>query len=341
MSLTDYGVLVARAVDHRREAGADSPHFQIHVVDAAGGHYRVAVNVKSQQSPSELLYLVDDHFVHPVLGLLPGSGWTSLPGHPGDAALDFIRGNLFDRNLMRLLPADASGPDNDLSDLLGLYVARAVDDADARMYVFGERWGPEPSTPDKIFGFAPGNGVHDIHMNQGNSAAFAKDDGVWQDGGLLLHFPGSSQWVGIFLAFQSQSWHTDDTTGHTIAGPVGPAGPIDEATPRVRIVGALVNPTGPAPEAETVTLLNASADPVDVTGWQVSDRLGRTAPVVGSGAAGLLPAGQTLVVDLTGGGASLGNSGGTITLLDEVGLKVDGVAYTKAQASREGWTVIF
>jgi hypothetical protein len=37
---------------------------------------------------------------------------------------------------------------------------------------------------------------------------------------------------------------------------------------------------------------------------------------------------------------ALGNSGGTISLLDVAGTKVDGVAYTAAQA-REGWTVVF
>ena len=132
-------------------------------------------------------------------------------------------------------------------------------------------------------------------MNQGNSSAFAGDDGVWQDGGLLLHFPGQSQWVAIFLAFQSQAWHTDDSTGHTTDGPTGPEGPIDESTSRVRIVGALVNPTGPAPETETVTLLNASPDAIDLTGWQISDRMKRKGPVVGAGQTGLVPAGGTLV----------------------------------------------
>ena len=85
------------------------------------------------------------------------------------------------------------------------------------MYAFGERWGPETGVKDKVFGFQPGNGVHDIHMNQGNSARFRGDDGVWQDGGLLIHL--GDRWIGIFLAFQSQAWHTDDKTGHTIAGP--------------------------------------------------------------------------------------------------------------------------
>ena len=55
--------------------------------------------------------------------------------------------------------------------------------------------GPE-TIGDKIFGFSPGNGVHDIHMNQGNTGRFREDDGVWQDGGLVLHYPATDQWVG-------------------------------------------------------------------------------------------------------------------------------------------------
>jgi hypothetical protein len=39
--------------------------------------------------------------------------------------------------------------------------------------------------------------------------------------------------------------------------------------------------------------------------------------------------------------AKLGNSGGIITLLDPSGLKVDGVSYTKEQARRQGWLVVF
>jgi hypothetical protein len=37
----------------------------------------------------------------------------------------------------------------------------------------------------------------------------------------------------------------------------------------------------------------------------------------------------------------LGNQGGLITLLNPDGLKVDGVAYTQAQADAEGWSIVF
>jgi len=73
--------------------------------------------------------------------------------------------------------------------------------------------GAERNKADANFGFVPGNGVHDIHMNRGNVGNFVSDDGVWQDGGLLFHFPVQQQWTAVFLKFQSQSWHTSDVDG--------------------------------------------------------------------------------------------------------------------------------
>jgi uncharacterized protein YukJ len=334
MSLSSYGVLTAAAIGRRREGATDSPHYQIHVVDRAGAHFRIAVNVLSAEAPSELLYVAIDDFRHPVTDLLGGlEGWNDEPSRPATASLDFIRGNLFDPQQMRPLPPDVAGPDNDLADRLDHYVQRAIADPDASIHAFGQRWGPESGVPDKVFGFRPGNGVHDIHMNQGNSGRFQRDDGVWQDGGLLLHFPSESRWVAIFLAFQSQAWHTDDATGHTIADQ--PPG-LETADPRVRIVAALVNPSGPGPEHETVTLLNASPSPVDLHGWRLADRMKRTCATP----AKVLAPGATLTAPLSTD-VQLGNKGGALTLLDPAGLKVDGIAYTADDAREEGWTVVF
>jgi uncharacterized protein YukJ len=333
MPLSDYGVLAARAIDSRREGQAQTPHFQVLLVDDDPTRYRIAVNVRSQQSPPDLLYLVDDDLRHPVTATLPGlvSGWHALAPGPGGPNLDFIRANLFDRADMRVLPPDVAGPDNDLADLLAHYVQRAIGDAAARVFAFGQRWGPEQHTQDEVFGFEPGNGVHDIHMNQGSSGEFRRDNGVWQDGGLIMHFPSENRWVGIFLAFQSQAWHTDDTTGDALDD----GGGADE-TAAVRIIAAMVNPIGPAPEAETVLLLNASPAPVDLSGWRIADRAKATCAVPG----GPLAPGATLGMRVSNG-VALGNNGGAITLLDGAGLKVDGVAYTADDAAREGWTVVF
>ena len=119
---------------------------------------------------------------------------------------------------MRPLPFSVPGFDNDLNEKIDRVMQRAVADEAALVYAFGERWGPEPAVKDKYFGFLPGNGIHDIHMNQGNVGRFAGDDGVYQDGGLLVHFPDQREWTAVFLKFQSQAWHTDDETGHRIGG---------------------------------------------------------------------------------------------------------------------------
>lgn len=336
MPLRNYGVLACRVIDRRREgAPDDTPHYQLHLTDSRGTHYRGAVNVLSQQAPSELLFLAIDDFRHPVTTQLPppGSGWTELPSRPGTASLDFIRGNLFAPESMRELPPDVIGPDNDLSDRLDHYIERAIGDPTAALYVFGERWGPELNKRDKVFDFEPGNGVHDIHMNQGSVGSFRSTNGVWQDGALIIHFPAESRWVAVFLAFQSQAWHTDEQTGHPIeAAPVRPV--LREA--EVRILAAMVNPKGPAPERETVTLINASPESIDLNGWQLADENDHMLPLPPEHVA----AGATIVVQ-GGNGFALGNRGGAITLLDPAGLKVDGVSYTEAEAQREGWTVSF
>jgi hypothetical protein len=55
--------------------------------------------------------------------------------------------------------------------------------------------------------------------------------------------------------------------------------------------------------------------------------------------AGSLAAGDSIRV-LLWAPLALGNRGGLISLLDPDGLKVDGVAYTKGHAEREGWSLI-
>jgi Lamin Tail Domain len=102
------------------------------------------------------------------------------------------------------------------------------------------------------------------------------------------------------------------------------------------IVASMVNPTGPAPERESVLLINASPSAVDLSGWRIADRVKRACAVPG----GSLAPGATRSVPLTDG-VPLGNKGGAITLLDARGLKVDGVAYAEEQAGRGGWTVLF
>jgi uncharacterized protein YukJ len=346
MPIDNYGVFKGRAISRRLATGS-SPHYQIQLVDESGTHFRVAINVLSQTAPSEVMFYMKPFFIHPLTAIVKelSSGFNPLVSQPNSGALDFIRGNLFPPELMTPLPVDVLGPDNDLNEKLDQVLQRAMSDEDAIVYAFGQRWGPE-NKADNYFGFQPGNGIHDIHMNQGNVGRFKNDDGVWQDGGLIFEFPNQNQWTAVFLKFQSQSWHTDDHTGHTTVvnepDPEEPTNP-DPVHPQptenlpdglVRIVAAMVN-SKESPEKEWVFLVNRSDRSLSLDGWQLADKQKAKMPLSGT-----FDPGAILKIDIVPP-VALSNKGGIITVLNSNGLKVDGVSYTRGQANQPGWTIVF
>lgn len=208
MPIQNYGVLKAR-LQRGVQATAGSPHYQILVVDENETKFRVAVNVESQDQPVDLQYYVVEDFQHAITGQLSmlSSTFTALDSQPGGLALDYIRGGLFPLDQVDQLFAIAA--EKPLSQLLDVQIQRAIADPDAFLCAFGQRW-PQTNTPDRPFGFKPDNGIHDIHMNQGDSdPSFASENGPWQDGALLIYLPSTQKWTAIFLKFQSQSWQTD------------------------------------------------------------------------------------------------------------------------------------
>ncbi|WP_413990342.1 DUF2278 family protein [Labrys okinawensis] len=347
MALKGYSVLKGRPINNRLATGK-SPHYQV-LVSENGTLHRIAINVRSQDG-SEVEFLVRSRFEHPITERLRALdiGLHPARSKPDGIALDYIRENLMQPWELKPLPSSAAGPDNDLNEKIDAYVQRAMADEDAMIYAFGQTWGPERNKADQYFGFKPGAGIHDIHMNQGNPPGpFASDNGVYQDGGLVFEFPHEQQWVAVFLKFQSQSWHSDDQS----ADPNVPADPAHPKLPHtpvdrdgipplgvpdglVRIVAAYVNDTK-SPERETVTLLNTADVAVDLTGWLIKDKLKHAMPLSGS-----IEAGATKVVQIQKP-TELSNKGGIITLLDARGVKVHGVSYTRDQARQPGRTIPF
>jgi uncharacterized protein YukJ len=349
MPVDRYGVLRARPIDRRLGAG-QNPHFQIHCV-AGAEDFRIAINVKSRQHPSSLLYLINERFTHPISATVEAYplGFTELRARtPDGGGLDFIRGNLFDPREMTPLPHDLPGPDNDLNEKFDAIVQRALADETGEVFAFGAVWGPEQNRPDNYFGFRPGRGIHEIHMNQGSVGQFERSNGVWQDGAIFFRFPEQRQLIAVFTAFQSQSWHTDDRTGDRIGNvSVGPGEGGDPTRPEdgelptedlpdglVRISAALVNPSR-SPERETVTLLNTSNVEVDLSGWQLKDKQKKATRLDGKLGPG---ATRSFVVQAP---MALSNQGGIISLINPRGLKVDGVSYSRQQARHVDWTIKF
>ncbi|HEX3028700.1 MAG TPA: YukJ family protein, partial [Clostridia bacterium] len=177
MPLKGYGVLKSNPISSM--AASDSTHLEIQTVDYKK-HYRIAVNVKSQTIPPELRYIILEDFKHPVTNKFINlkEGFTPIQNTPQGGGLDYVRGNLFDYRKMKLAHL-ISGLDNELLYTIQKYVNNAISTSDASIYAFGQSWGPEKK-PDQYFGFKPGGGIHDIHMNQGNPGGWMIDNGVWQ-----------------------------------------------------------------------------------------------------------------------------------------------------------------
>ena len=217
MPITNYSVLAGDPVGGKVVSGA-SAHYQI-TMNATKGPFTVAVNIQSADG-SEVLYAIEENFTPPnVAGLLAlPMGMTALKSQPGGLAVDFVRSQvneepMITKQQMTLLPkasttkglsaekaavqeAKVAALKNAVVTLLNMTIA----DKDGVIYAFGSAF----SDGGKV------DGIHDIHMNQGNPLKnHGGDNGVWQDGALMIHLPATKTWTAVFIAFQTESWSTD------------------------------------------------------------------------------------------------------------------------------------
>jgi uncharacterized protein YukJ len=215
-----YGVLKGTATGHLRDA--DDDHYQI-LISAGNTMHRIAVNVHSTLKPPDLRFQSLTTLPASLTGALSElpAGFKKLPSKAGGLAQDFVRGGLIKTANFKVVPGDIPGADNDLKDKMETAVVDAMEQDGSVVYAIGAKWGPELKKKDKYFKFLPGNGIHNIHMNQGNDKGHAGDDGVFHDGCLIFQYP-KNKYRAFFMAFQSQTFDTDNTTGHA-AGAGGPA----------------------------------------------------------------------------------------------------------------------
>jgi uncharacterized protein YukJ len=223
MPITNYSVLAGKPTAGKVVSGA-SAHYQI-TMQAAGGPFTVAVNIQSVDG-SEVLYAIEEGFTPPDLAALLAlpMGMTALKSAAGGLALDYVRSTvggapMITKAQMTLLPqlkanakgggakggsaeeqmiqrARAKALENAVVTLLNMTIA----DKDGVIYAFGSAYADKGKV----------DGIHDIHMNQGNPANnHGGDNGVWQDGALFIHLPAKGIWTAVFIAFQTESWTTD------------------------------------------------------------------------------------------------------------------------------------
>lgn len=209
MPIQNCGVIRGQVVQST-PGSAQSPHFIITLADDNNTEYQVDVNVWSRDG-SEVLYYANDDFQCPITQTLQSLklGFTPLASHAGSGALDYLREQLFDITKMTPLPMTGSSQ-NDLNAFIGTVVASAQT-SKASVFAFGQYFNDSTNPVEQKQNETQlPQGIHDIHMNQGNGSPYEEDNGTYQDGGLLIYFSAEQKWMAMFFAFQTQSFQTDD-----------------------------------------------------------------------------------------------------------------------------------
>ncbi|KAL4744899.1 hypothetical protein BDW72DRAFT_212001 [Aspergillus terricola var. indicus] len=332
MPLDNYGVWKAHPVRyHVERRGTRTPHLLLYYRDNGGGEFESAINIKSgDRQESRLVYWIDEEISdRRLIERLANfkTGYHSLddvePDSPDDIRLDYIRRNLFDVNTGRVLPHDIPGPNNDIIDVLEPRIKAAIDQG-ATVHIFGEPYNSQ-------------EGMHNVHMNQGNIATYSGDDGVFQDGALVFYFPESHQWLGVFLAFASQAVHTGDGSGHAISRVTWKDVLLDDLVENsVIITRAAVNSPASENQRQSVTLANLMNRRIPLSGWKIRNS---------SGAEQVLPRDAVLpsmgTKDFDIPNCPLSRDGDTIMLLDGDGLKVAGVRYNSQHGNTQDKPITF
>ncbi|ETS84710.1 hypothetical protein PFICI_02735 [Pestalotiopsis fici W106-1] len=218
MTISAYGVWRGTATKWE-PTQQDNDHGHITFTDGDSDDLDCAVDVKSKDSDSRIVFwnVVSFDDSHPLAAKLAAidKGYQAITNHTSSGlGLDYLKSDLVNVKQGRILDYQEKGPNNDILDFLNPILNAAVSEK-ADMYLYGSK-------------YSEGSGIHDIHMNQGDSGRFAKENGVYQDGGMIFNFGSGngdlSGWQAVFLAFATQATQTDskgDAMGPTFAQTLG------------------------------------------------------------------------------------------------------------------------
>jgi uncharacterized protein YukJ len=187
---------------HKREI-----QYHLHAsLDVDGGRWDVAINVGTNDADDLLKYKLAFDFQHKLIETLGGAdaGAHDLTGQAALPALDFLRSDLL-ANTGKWRDSDVmdGSLETEPAATLNRLLSRAHRES-RDVYVFGRF-------------YAEGNGIHDVHLNQGSTGGFVHREGddsndhndIWQDGALLVDL-GEPEWAAYFSGFNQQLVPTDD-----------------------------------------------------------------------------------------------------------------------------------
>lgn len=211
MPLPNYGVLCGTFHDFKKEDPNEFGQWYhgFIYVNTPNGIYECAVDVNSPTGEFEyqLLGALDKSMFTNVSSL--SNGYHELPRNAASGAIDYIRSpfvkqargclalfltiwnSIFHSNKKVWTKNNGDEVLDKLRDMVS---------GSSRIYVFGAPY---------TYG---GNGVHDVHMNQGDppGSRWYPANGTWQDGCVIVEKPGQDKLTGYFGKFVTQSLNTDN-----------------------------------------------------------------------------------------------------------------------------------
>ena len=176
-------------------------HYHIVATDNNGKKYDLAVNIGSiyeklnEIISSNLKVYYDENYnlkkriIHKILSQKIG-----VTECHKNLYLDYVKMKLFPHEKM----VQMKGFDVKNIYLTGIIekkVVQAMDNDDYEVIAFGRL-------------YANGKGLHDIHMNQGSTGKFKKNDASYSDGGLFFRNKQDNKITAIFIAFITQNLDT-------------------------------------------------------------------------------------------------------------------------------------
>ncbi|PSR81373.1 hypothetical protein BD289DRAFT_484481 [Coniella lustricola] len=346
MGISDYGLWKCTPTSWSGTADTDHGHLEFTDGTNSNKTYEADVNIMSSDSDKRLVYWFVSNFdaSHPSTTELAAlsQGFATQKGS-SSLALDFLREGFIDVNSGILLSHDPKDPTEkgDILSYLDPIMNQAVQEK-ATMYLWGSHYSDKGGA----------QGIHDIHMNQGNAGSFEDENGTYQDGGIVIQFANGT-WEGVFFAFATQTLKTDDNgnpEGQTFAQALGGDTTSSTSTTEARtshatkgtvgIEAAVVNPKGPdhgAPKGkgERVYIQNRGSKAQSLKGWTIENKNGEAQKL------GDVEIGAHSKHAFDTPDAPLANTGGKILLKDPQGQTVSEVSYTEKQARKEGKLLYF
>ena len=212
-----YGILKGKVTSvPTMKSSRHNKELQYHLhfnIDVQGSPWDVAVNVGTNDSDDLLKYKLVYDFQHPIIQTLKAAanGTTDLTDTDKLPALDFQRSDVLDntgkwRDSGVMDGSEGVEPAASLNRLL-----RQAKDQGFDVYVIGRF-------------YTDGDGIHDVHMNQGSKGGFIHVAGsdsndhndIWQDGAVIVDVQ-APEWAAYFTAFDQQWVPTDDLGNPTPA----------------------------------------------------------------------------------------------------------------------------